>query len=62
MPSVIPQKQVILKFMNLKEISAFKHECACPDFYIDRDALTIVGSFTLAQVTIAIQKYGAALL
>lgn len=62
MPPVIPQKQFILKFTTLKAISNFKHECACPDFYIDRDALTLVGSFTSEQVAIAIQKYGAVLL
>lgn len=61
MPPDFPQKQVILKFTNLKEISAFKHECACPDFYIDRDSLTLVGSFTPEQVEIAVQKYAATL-
>jgi hypothetical protein len=59
MSSAIPQKQVILKFLTLKVISEFKHKCACPDFYIDRDALILVGSFTPEQVTTAIQKFGA---
>jgi hypothetical protein len=50
---------IILQFNSVTAISQFKKECACSDFYIDRDALTLVGSFTPAQVLIALEKYGA---
>lgn len=62
MPSLIPQRQVILAFSSLMAITQFKHECTCPDFYIDRDMLTLVGSFTADQVKIAIEKYNAEVL
>ena len=51
--------QVTLMFPSIDAISAFKKECACVDFYIDRDALTLVGSFTKGQVDFARQKYQA---
>ena len=58
MPSAtIPQ--VVLVFKSIAAISQFKHECACPDFYIDRDALTLVGSFLPEQVQLAKAKYDA---
>ena len=50
---------VTLLFPSIEAISAFKKECACADFYIDRDALSLVGSFQQAQIDIAIGKYGA---
>ena len=59
MPSILPVIQVRLHFKSLESISAFKHECACGDFYIDRDELTLVGSFTEEQVAIALGKYDA---
>lgn len=62
MPSHIPQRQVILAFSSLIKIAQFKHECACPDFYIDRDKLMLVGSFRPDQVKIAVEKYKAEVL
>lgn len=59
MPAIIPEKQVKLLFDSLTALSQFKNECACSNFYIDRDALTLVGSFTEAQVAIAVGKYNA---
>jgi hypothetical protein len=52
-------KKVILLFHSLDDLSAFKKECSCGDFYIDRDAMTLVGSFIEAQLKIAISKYHA---
>lgn len=51
--------QVTLLFPSIDAMSSFKKECACVDFYIDRDALTLVGSFTEEQVDFAMQKYQA---
>jgi hypothetical protein len=57
----IVQKQVILHFSSIEAISQFKNKtgCACSDFYIDRDAMTITGSFTEEQATIAVEQFGA---
>ena len=52
-------KKVILLFHSLDDLSAFKKECFCEDFYIDRDAIMLVGSFIEAQLKIAISKYHA---
>ena len=54
-----PPTKVFLCFHSLDDLSAFKNECACNDFYIDRDALTLVGSFTEPQLKIATGKYQA---
>jgi hypothetical protein len=51
--------KVTLSFSSLHELSAFKKECACGDFYIDRDELTLVGSFSEQQLKIATGKYRA---
>ena len=48
---------VILSFETLTDISNFKRECQCNDFYIDRDALTLVGTFTEDQLLLATAKY-----
>jgi hypothetical protein len=58
MPNFLPNK-VILLSRSLDDLSAFKKECFCKDFYIDRDALTLVGTFIEAQLKIAIEKYHA---
>lgn len=39
-------KKVTLSFNSIGDLSAFKKECAFGDFYIDRDAFTLVGSFS----------------
>lgn len=59
MPTIIPKKQLSLLFKSGEVMTAFKRECACPDFYIDRDAIAIVGFFTNEQVQRAITKYEA---
>jgi hypothetical protein len=58
LPNILPKK-VILLFHSLDDLSAFKKECFCEDFYIDRDAIILVGSFIEAQLKIAIGKYHA---
>lgn len=55
----IPQKQVMLLFKSITAISQFKRECICSDFYIDREDLTLVGSFSNAQIQVAVEKYEA---
>lgn len=59
MPAIEPEKQVSLLFAMLDAMSRFKKEYACGDFYIDRDALTLVGSFTEEQMASAMGKYHA---
>jgi hypothetical protein len=49
----------ILVFTSLADLSAFKHGCACDDFYVDRDLLSLVGNFTEEQVELAVSKYQA---
>lgn len=53
------KKQVILSFQSITDISKFKHECGCRDFYIDRDSLTLVGTFTDEQLQLATLTYSA---
>ena len=50
-------KNVTLSFNSMADLSAFKKECACGDFYVDRDSLTLIGSFTTEQLKIATGKY-----
>lgn len=57
MPLSIPKKQVKLYFKSAAAISLFKLEAACKDFYIDRDALAMVGFFTEEQLRLAVTKY-----
>jgi hypothetical protein len=59
MISNILPKKVVLLFPSLDDLSAFKKESCCEDFYIDRDAITLVGSFIESQLKIAISKYHA---
>jgi hypothetical protein len=54
-----PIQRVILSFKTLADISNFKKECNCNDFYIDRDSLSIVGSFADQQLQLAFNKYNA---
>ncbi|GAA4746262.1 hypothetical protein [Flavisolibacter ginsenosidimutans] len=51
--------KVNLSFKSLTDLAAFKNECACKDFYIDRDSLTLVGTFSEEQLKIATGKYFA---
>lgn len=59
MPTIVPKKQLRLLFKSGEVMTAFKRECTCPDFYIDRDAIAIVGFFTNEQVQMALTKYEA---
>lgn len=59
MDPVPTTKKEVLVFTSLAAVTQFKRECTCRDFYIDRDACTLVGSFTPEQVMIAVDKYGA---
>jgi hypothetical protein len=60
MPVVIdPQMQTMLLFESIETMYCFKHEIACREFYIDRDAKAFVGFFTHDQVLLAINKYKA---
>jgi hypothetical protein len=49
----------VLVFRSLADISKFKHECVCNDFYVDRDLLTMVGKFSKEQIQMAVSKYNA---
>lgn len=59
MPLPIPKKQASLYFNSTAAISLFKQEAACQDFYIDRDAVALIGFFTEAQIRLALTKYEA---
>ncbi|MGZ5189485.1 MAG: hypothetical protein ACXWCZ_00625 [Flavisolibacter sp.] len=59
MPHPTGTKRKILVFSSMADISNFKQECLCDDFYVDRDLLSLVGSFTDAQIMIAKTKYKA---
>lgn len=52
-------QKVILSFQTLADIRNFKNECNCKDFYIDRDSLNLVGTFTDAQLQLATKMYNA---
>lgn len=57
MPSLVPQTQISLFFTSAAAISQFKQESGCQDFYIERDALAVVGHFTEEQIGLAVAKY-----
>jgi len=59
MPLSNVSQSVILVFISMADISRFKLECICNDFYVDRDLFSLIGSFNEAQVNIAINKYHA---
>ena len=59
MPSPNSTKKVSISFPSIIELVAFKNECASDDFYVDRDALLLVGTFTGEQLQIANYKYAA---
>lgn len=54
-------KEVMIVFSSLEAISKFKHECACNDFYVDRDSLTLVGFFKPEHIRLAADEFGARL-
>jgi hypothetical protein len=60
MPNVVVIESAIF-FLSNEAILSFKHECACNDFYIDRDAIALVGFFTQEQIQMAIERYGASI-
>ena len=59
MPFSNTRKKVRLNFNNIIQLNAFKNGSDCRDFYIDRDAFMLVGSFTEEQLQIANDKYAA---
>ena len=46
-------------FKSIAELSKFKRDSGCRDFYVDRDLLSIVGIFTEFNLNLAINKYNA---
>lgn len=52
-------RRFVLQFKNLSEVESFKKECDCNDMYIDKDAITIVGTFTELQLKSATSAYNA---
>jgi hypothetical protein len=53
MPLSSPVKRVAIIFPSIALLSNFKQACTCNDFYVDRDAFTLVGTFTEDQLQIA---------
>lgn len=59
MPYINNPTKAILTFLSISDLSMFKNACACNDFYVDRDALTLVGNFTEEQCKMASDAYRA---
>ena len=59
MPFSNDKKKVTLIFQSITALNNFKNECGCEDFYIVRDGLLLVGSFTEEELQIANYQYGA---
>lgn len=53
------KKQITLIFPSAAAIAQFKQEPFCCDFYIERDAMAVVGFFTEEQIQLALKKYDA---
>ena len=49
--------KMVIYFNSISDITQFKQECDFNDFYIDRDSISLVGSFTDDQLQIATSKY-----
>jgi hypothetical protein len=60
LPDINAQRPTILLFQSLQMMYSFKHEIACTEFYIERDAMAFVGFFTKEQVELAVTTYNAA--
>ncbi len=50
---------VALVFKSQAELNIFKRDCDCAERYIDKDFVTIVGTFTNAQLLLATGVYNA---
>ena len=59
MPYTNNSKKATLTFLSITDLAKFKKACTCNDFYVDRDALTLVGSFTEEQCKTANHSYSA---
>ena len=59
MPFTMGKKKATLIFSSITDLSKFKNECSCDDFYVERDNLLLVGNFTEDQLQVANYKYGA---
>ena len=59
MPFSNDKKKVTLTFRSITALHDFKNECGCDDFYVERDRLLLVGTFTEEQLQIANYKYAA---
>ena len=60
MPVSSNKKKATLIFQSITDLTNFKNECGCDDFYIERDGLLLVGTFTEEELQIANYKYAAA--
>jgi hypothetical protein len=59
MPFSKGKKKATLIFSSIIDLSQFKNECSCDDFYVERDNLLMVGMFTEEQLQVANYTYGA---
>ena len=59
MPFSSNKKKATLIFKSITDLANFKNECGCDDFYIERDGLLLVGTFTEEELQIANYKYAA---
>lgn len=53
------KKKATLIFQSIIDLTNFKHECGCDDFYIERDGLLLVGTFSDDELQLANYKYAA---
>jgi len=59
MPFSNDKKKATLIFKSITDLTNFKNECGCDDFYIERDGLLLVGTFTEQELQIVNYKYAA---
>lgn len=52
-------QKAVLIFKSMTQLVAFKNDRKCDDFYIDRDELSLVGTFTEDQLQSAKNDYSA---
>jgi hypothetical protein len=58
-PEGANKKRMGLIFPTMAHLSGLKNHIQCNDFYIDRDAFTIVGTFSETDIDLATKTYGA---
>lgn len=53
------QRRTALVFPQLLQLTEFKRKIKCNDYFIDRDAITVIGSFSQKEIEDATSNYDA---